>query len=66
MFLEKTGFPFEDAKFDPEAAISIPQQDKSVPLKPVLSDVPEHSAGLNISVGKSSSNRFFHILIKTS
>ena len=56
----------KDAKFDPEAAISIQQQEESVPLKPVLSDVPEHSAGLNISVGKSSSNTLFHILIKTS
>ncbi|CAH3172217.1 unnamed protein product [Porites lobata] len=49
-FLEKKEFPFEDAKFDPEAAISIQQQEESVPLKPVLSDVPKHSAGLNISV----------------
>ncbi|CAH3020651.1 unnamed protein product [Porites evermanni] len=49
-FFEKRGFPFGDAKFDPEVAISIQQQDESVPLKPVLIDVPEHSAGLNISV----------------
>ncbi|KAM7440446.1 hypothetical protein ABFA07_010386 [Porites harrisoni] len=55
-FLEKIGFPFEDAKFDPEAAISIQQQDESLPLKPVLSDVPEHSGGVNISVDTNPKN----------